>query len=133
MASLDTNVLVRWLMNDDPPQCRLIERVLLKARRQQEALFVPVTVLLELEWVLRTRYDIDKQNVLLAMNALLDSHDLQIQSEPAVERALYQFRLHAADFADCLHASLCSAEGQAPLLTFDRRAARLPGAERLTA
>lgn len=125
MAGLDTNVLVRWLVNDDEQQVEQIERLLKSARARREALYVPSTVLLELEWVLRSRYSFDKEAILQTFTALLESRDLEIQAESAVERALHAFRQGPADFADCLHAGLCAAAGHAPMLTFDAKAARL--------
>lgn len=124
MAGLDTNILVRWLVGDDERQSRQVESLLRSRIAQQEPLFVPCTVILELEWVLRSRYGFDKPAILLALNAVLDTRELEIQSEPAVERALHLFRQGAADFADCLHAGLCTDARHAPMLTFDAKAAR---------
>ena len=129
MAGLDTNVLVRWLVADDPSQTAQVRALLESGRQDGKPFFVPTTVLLELEWVLRARYGLDKPALLLAMNALLETQELDIQAEPALERALHWYRQGRAEFADCLHAGLCAAAGQAPLLTFDATAARLPQVE----
>jgi predicted nucleic-acid-binding protein len=129
MASLDTNVLVRWLVADDPAQTAQVHALLEAAHATATQFFVPVTVMLELEWVLRSRYRMDKPTVLLAMNALLETRELQLQAEPALERALHFYRQGRAEFADCLHAGLGADAGQAPLLTFDVQASQLPQAE----
>lgn len=126
MAGLDTNVLVRWLVADDDGQTAQVQRLFESARASQSAFFVPTTVMLELEWVLRSRYRLDKAAVLLAFNALLETQELEFEAEAAIERALHLYRQAAAEFADCLHAGLCGASGKAPLLTFDVKAARLP-------
>lgn len=126
MAGLDTNVLVRWLVADDERQAKQVESLLRSLLARQERIFVASTVILELEWVLRSRYGFDKTAILLALNALLDTQELELQSEAAIEQALHAFRQGSADFADCLHAGLCSAAGHAPLLSFDAKAARLP-------
>lgn len=133
MAGLDTNILVRWLVDDDAQQSLQVEARLKLAARRKEALFVPVTVVLELEWVLRSRYAFRKHDILQAMNALLETRELEFQSEPAIERALHAYRLGSADFADCLHAGLCGASGRAPLLTLDAKVAKLPDVELLAA
>jgi len=133
MAGLDTNVLVRWLVDDDAGQSRRIAAMLESAARLDETLFVPLTVMLELEWVLRSRYAFAKPDILLALNALLETRELEFQAEPAVERALHAYRQDTADFADCLHAAACWVEGKAPMLTLDAKAAKLADAKLLAA
>lgn len=81
-----------------------MQRLFEEAQEQQAPLFVPSTVMLELEWVLRSRYEFDKATVLGAFNALLETQELEFQDEPALERALSFYRQSSADFADCLHA-----------------------------
>lgn len=125
MAGLDTNVLVRWLVGDDGHQSKQVEALLKSITSRQQPLFVPITVILELEWVLRSRYGFGKSSVLFALNALLDTRELEFQSESAIEKAMHTFRQSNADFADCLHAALCSDARRSPLLTFDAKAARV--------
>lgn len=131
MPGVDTNLLVRWLIDDDETQGSLVQAVLGSARARQAALFVPNTVTLELEWVLRSRYRLDKADILVAFNALLETQELDFQDEAAIERALHHYRNGAAEFADCMHSGICAAVGRSPLLTFDKAAARLPGVELL--
>ena len=132
MAALDTNVLVRWLTNDDAAQCAAVARLFDDAIGQGVRLFVTTTVMLELEWVLRSRYRYNKPQVLAAMNALLDVTALEFQTETTLEQALWLFKQTGSrDFADCLHIALVSQVSQGPLLTFDERAARIAGAQLL--
>ncbi|KTT15048.1 PIN domain-containing protein [Pseudacidovorax intermedius] len=131
MAGLDTNVLVRWLVDDDAEQTERVGRCIETARHRKEALFVPLTVILELEWVLRSRYGFAKPSILSTFTALLETRELSLESEHVVERALHGYREGRADFADCLHAAACHAADQAPLLTLDAKAARLPDAQLL--
>lgn len=133
MAGLDTNILVRWLVDDDAGQSRRIAQMLKSAARHDETLFVPLSVILELEWVLRSRYALAKPDLLLALNALLETRELEFQAEQAIERALHAYRQGSADFADCLHAAACWADGKAPMLTLDAKAAKLADAELLGA
>ncbi len=133
MAGLDTNILVRWLVDDDAGQSRRIADMFRSAARRDETLFVSLTVMLELEWVLRSRYALTKPDILLALNALLETRELEFQAEPAVERALHAYRQGNADFADCLHAAACWTEGKAPMITLDAKAAKLADAELLGA
>ncbi len=131
MPGLDTNVLVRWIMDDDPRQARRVQRLFEEVREQRSPLFVPSTVVLELEWVLRSRYKLDKAIVVNAFNALLETQELEFQDEPALERAMSLYRQSSADFADCMHAGQCGSAGRAPMITFDDTAARLPNVELL--
>jgi len=128
MSALDTNVLVRWITNDDAVQCAHIRRLLQATTAAGRRLYVPVTVLLETEWVLRSRYGFDRAAITLALDTLLSAPEIDFMDEIAVERALHLFRQDGApDFADCLHISLAGLVGHVPLLTFDQRAARLEG------
>lgn len=132
MAALDTNVLVRWLTDDDAEQCAAVGRLLESALANGERLFVPVTVMLEVEWVLRSRYRFDRASITMAMDALLSVPELELQNESALEVALWLFKQEGSpDFADCLHVGLVGQEAKGPLLTFDTCAARLAGARLL--
>jgi predicted nucleic-acid-binding protein len=133
MRGLDTNVLVRWILDDDPRQAARVQQLFEEVSEQQLPLFVPSTVMLELEWVLRSRYRFDKSTVLGTFNALLETQELEFQDEPALERALSLYRQASADFSDCLHAGQCGSAGRAPMMTFDETAARLPSVELLKA
>lgn len=132
MAALDTNILVWWLTNDDARQCALVAKLFDEVIRNNERLFITVTVMLEVEWVLRSRYHFDRREVTAALNALLDVTELEFQTEPALEQALWLFKQTGSrDFADCLHIALVSQAGQGPLLTLDDRASRIEGAQLL--
>lgn len=131
MAGVDTNVLIRWLMDDDAGQVACVRKAFSAALERSESLFVSSTVVLELEWVLRSRYGLDKAHVLSAFNALLETQELVFQSENALEQALHFYRSTSAGFADCLHVGICAEAGQLPMLTFDLKAAKIPGARSL--
>lgn len=130
MPGLDTSVLVRWLVDDDDRQTARAERLFKSARANQTSLFVPTTVALAVEWVLRSCYGFDKAAVLATFNALLETQELEFQDEAAIEQALHLYRSGTAAFADCRHAGLCIAAARAPLVTFDEKAARLPQVQR---
>lgn len=126
-------MLVRWLVGDDDRQTARAQRLFESARANQATLFVPGTVMLELEWVLRSRYQFDKPTVLGTFGALLETQELEFQDEAALEQALHLYRQGTAEFADCVHAGICAAAARTPLLTIDRSAARLPNVEMLEA
>jgi predicted nucleic-acid-binding protein len=127
MLGIDTNVLVRFLVRDDEAQFdkarRLIKREVAAGRR----VFVSQLVLLETEWVLRSRYALPKVEIVAAISGLLDAADVQFEDEPAVEQALFVWKDSAADFADCLIGAQNRKLGCRATATFDVNASRLPG------
>jgi predicted nucleic-acid-binding protein len=131
VAALDTNVLVRFLVQDDVAQGEAAARLIRGGVQADTPLFVPVTVLLELEWVLRSAFGFDKAAVLHALFRLLGSFEMGFESEHAVEIALAQYESSTADFADCLHVALAGQAGEQPVWTFDKAAAKLDGAQLL--
>ena len=133
MPSLDTNVLVRLLAADDAKQAAQAKALMQRAGRTGDSLFVPLTVVLELEWVLRSRYRYPKEQVLSTLSSLLETRELVFQDEAAVEHALHYYRRNRVDFAECLHLGCAAAAGRLPLITFDRLAARVEGAKLLGA
>ncbi|MDM0110362.1 type II toxin-antitoxin system VapC family toxin [Variovorax sp. J22R24] len=125
MAALHTNVLVRLIVRDDPRQNAAAMLAIANVVGTGEAAFVPTTVVLELEWVLRSRYRLSRGEIEKVIVDLLSSSDVQFSDERAIEEAVSWFRDWNADFADCLHAALAVAAGREPLLTFDRSASNL--------
>lgn len=114
MIALDTNVLVRYLTNDDPEQARKAMAVLGGA----DSILLPHTVLLELEWVLRAVYDLPPETIHRSLLQLLGLANVQVEKADAVARALSRYQ-RGMDFADALHLAL--ATGVDRLLTFDQR------------
>ena len=132
MPSIDTNVLVRLLMRDDEAQLARAQRLVRESLAAGEGVFVPVTVALELEWVLRSRFALDKRAVLRTFSQLLSTVELRFEAAAAVEWALRQYKDAATNFSDCLHAALAGQAGEKPLWTFDKAAAKVDGAQLLT-
>jgi predicted nucleic-acid-binding protein len=131
MPALDTNVLVRYVVQDYSGQLAAAKRLITRCVAESQPLFVPVTVTLELEWVLRASFGYDKGDVLQVLSNLFSAAELTFQSERALEVALQLYREAAADFADCVHIALAAEVGEQPLWTFDRGAARVFGAQLL--
>lgn len=131
MPALDTNVLVRYVVQDDSGQLAAAKRLITRCVAEGQPLFVPVTVTLELEWVLRASFGYDRDDVLQVLSNLFSAAELTFQSERALEVGLQLYREAAADFADCVHIALAAEVGEQPLWTFDRGAARVFGAQLL--
>ncbi|WP_085315001.1 PIN domain-containing protein [Derxia lacustris] len=132
MPALDTNVLVRFLVQDDAAQLAAAQRLINRCVQADEPLFVPVTVTLELEWVLRSNFKRPKVGVLSVLSDLLSTRELTFESEGAIEVALRSYADGTADFSDCVHTALAIQAGYAPLWTFDKAAAKVEGASLLT-
>lgn len=133
MAGVDTNVLVRWLVRDDETQTRRADALFDSMQKAGSSLFVALTVALELEWVLRSRYGYARDTFSRTLAELLETEELEFQAATALEQTLLRLEECNADFADCLHSEICAAQGHAPLLTFDSRAARLANIQLLPA
>ena len=128
MPSVDTNVLVRYLVRDDARQSAQAVACINGVAAAGQAIHITRTVTLELEWVLRSRYRFDKATVLGTLRALLESADLSFEAEGAIEHACYLYEQGNADFADALHLACCTTDDALPFLTFDDKASKLAGA-----
>lgn len=127
MAALDTNILVRFLVEDDTAQLAAAKKLIAKCLRAGETLYIPVTVSLELEWVLRSNFGFGKVAVVQTLSNLLSSAELSFESEGALEVALALYGQGSAAYSDCLHVALASEAGEQPLWTFDKAASRVEG------
>ncbi len=127
MLGIDTNVLVRFLVRDDETQFekarKLIKREVAAGRR----VFVNQLVLMETEWVLRSRYAVPKNQIIEAISGLLDATDVQFEDEPSIEEALFMWKDTTADFADCLIGAKNRRAGCRATASFDVKASKLPG------
>ncbi len=131
MIGLGTNVLLRYLANDDPRQSpiavRFIERTLTLANPG----FVSLVTLAELVWVLRTRFQATKAEVVTAIEHVLGDAHLKVQDEDAVWLALELYEELAVDLADALIASVGQQHGCTHTVSFDRAATRMVGVQSL--
>lgn len=131
MPALDANVLVRYVVQDDTGQAAAARRLISRCVAEGQSIFVPATVALEFEWVLRASFGYLKDDVLQVLSSLFSAAELSFESERALEVALQLYREGSADFADCLHIALATAAGEQPLWTLDTGAAKAIGAELL--
>jgi predicted nucleic-acid-binding protein len=129
MIGLDTNLLARYIAEDDAAQSAAAARVLESLSAESPG-FVPLVVIAELVWVLQFSYRFNKREVADVVEKLLRSAELMLENAEIVAHALREFRRSRADFADCLIERCAHAAGCQHTVTFDRRAASL-GGERL--
>ena len=126
MTGLDTNVLVRYVMQDDPRQSPRANS-LIESLSAEEPGFVPVVALVELVWVLSGSYDLDRAQVATVLGTLLRSKELVIERADVVTQALKRYNASGADFADALIERLSAAAGCSATMTFDAGAVKAAG------
>lgn len=127
MIGLDTNVLIRLLIGDDPAQTARAQEILKRAHTAQESLYLDAIVLAEAVWVLRRVYRATRADIASTLRALLDSVAYEIGDRPEVEVALARYLAGNADFADCLIAARSIAAGCRHTVTFDEDASGIEG------
>ena len=125
MIALDTNVLVRWLMQDDRDQFRRVQRCLATAKERDEPLFLNHIVLCECIWVLSYSYGFSKSALVDVLDRLLVTKQFIIEDKPAVWAAVAEYRGSQADFADCLIGIKNRNAGCETTVTLDHGAAEL--------
>lgn len=126
MIGLDTNVLVRYIADDDASQSAAAAKVM-DALTSESPGFIPLVVIAELVWVLQLSYRFNKHEIAEVVEKLLRSAELLIERAEIVAQALREFRISRADFADCLIERCAHAAGCQRTVTFDRRAATTGG------
>lgn len=127
MLGLDTNVLVRFLVQDDQAQFERAQKLIGRELRTGSGVLISLLVLLETEWVLRSRYSLAKSEILAAFSGLLASAELRFEDEHSIEKALFAWKDSPADFADCLIGARHRALGCRATASFDVKATKLPG------
>lgn len=124
MTGLDTNVLVRYLAQDDETQLRAVLALLLK---KEATFFVPDLVLIEADWVLRSLYEWTADEIAETFGRLLSVHNLVFENEGRIRHALRAVR-RGADLSDELIVDRCREMGCKSVATFDKgMAKRHPG------
>lgn len=113
MIAIDTNILVRIVTNDDPEQAQRAAKLL-----HHHAVFISKTVILELEWVLRYSYALERSVILVTVQKILTTDSFTVEHSAAITQAL-QWYEQGMDFADALHLA-CSLHAD-KFASFDKR------------
>jgi predicted nucleic-acid-binding protein len=135
MIGLDTNILIRWLLDDSvdaedaPAQTRLVSQLILES---DERFFVNHVVIAETVWVLKNKAAQSKETVREIMGRLLASYNVEVDRPETIEAALNSFVRYPGGFADHLIGKINSEAGCRTTLTFDRAATRSPDFTQLT-
>lgn len=124
MIGLDTNVLVRFITDDDPvwskPATRFVETVCTPARPG----YINLLVLAEVAWALRSREDFSKKRLAALIKEMLEADNLKLERKDVVQRALVLFEDDKAGFADCLILAINEDAGAMPTYSIDKAAVR---------
>jgi predicted nucleic-acid-binding protein len=126
MIGLDTNVLVRYLAQDDPAQSARATEIIEGRLSDQNPGFVSVVAMAETVWVLERAYGLSDEDLVAAIERTLQADVLVIDSEQEVFAAMVALEEGRGSFPDALIGALGAKAGCSATLTFDRQALRLP-------
>ena len=129
MIGLDTNILVRYLAQDDPVQSRVATEILESRLTEGNPGFISLVAMVETVWVLDRAYDLAESEIAAALERILQADTLVVESEQEVFRATMALKERSGSFADALIGALGAKAGCDRTLTFDKSALRLPGFE----
>lgn len=132
MIGLDTNILVRLLVRDDPIQTAEAQRFVAGRCTRESPGFINCVVLAELTWVLASVYQYRRSEVVNAIEALLAGDDRIVEHHDEVQASLKAYKSGQGDFTDALIARINRLRGCEATATFDRRAGRLDGFVRIS-
>lgn len=127
MTGLDTNVLVRYLAQDDPVQSPKASEIFERRLTEKNPGFVSVVAMVETVWVLSRAYGLSSQEISAAVERMLQIDVLIVENEQGVFTAMVALRSGEGSFADALIGALGTRAGCARTLTLDHKASRLPG------
>jgi predicted nucleic-acid-binding protein len=126
MIGLDTNVLVRYLAQDDPAQSARATGIIEGRLSGENPGFVSIVAMVETVWVLERAYGLSDDNIVAAIERTLQADVLVVEREQEVFAAMTALEEGRGSFADALIGALGAAAGCSATLTFDRKALRLP-------
>ena len=130
MIGLDTNVLVRYVTQDDPVQSAKASD-LIESLTTASPGFISLVSIVELVWVLQSCYQSAKSDVVMVLETLLRTRELTVEHAEIIWQALRKFVANKADFADCLIERCAHAAGCEYTATFDLNAIKTTGMKRL--
>ena len=124
MIGIDTNVLVRYIAQDDATQSRRATSFIEKECNEAAPGFVGLVVLVEVVWVSESRYGATREDVAVIVRRILSIKQLVVQDAETAWKALRLFESSKADFADCLVSRSAIAAGCKSVVTFDKQASK---------
>jgi len=129
MIGLDTNILIRYLTQDDPIQSRRATEIIERRLTEENPGFVSIGTMVETVWVLDRAYRLTTNEIAAAVERMLQIDVLVLENEQEVFNAMIAVKGGQDSFADATIAALGTRAGCSCTLTFDQKALRLPGFE----
>ena len=120
-AVIDTNLLVRYLTEDDPSKANDVKRLLLRAAQDEIRLLIPSVVIAELVWVLQSFYKLERREIVPLLKAILHTHGVEVSDKAVVSEAIALYRNGTIDFIDAWIVAFAKAAGVGAVYTFDRK------------
>lgn len=128
MIGLDTNVIVRYVVQDDPDQSAKAAKIMESLTGDNPG-FITLVSVVEIVWVLTSCYDLNREQISHLLEQLLSTQALQVDNAEVIWRALRVYQTSKADFADCLIERIAHAAGCIRTVTFDVKASKVAGME----
>ncbi len=119
MRSVDTNIVLRYILNDDPAQAEIALQIL------SQPCFVGLGVLMEAAWVMRSIYGLPRPSIAGALETFVAIETVRVADETGVRWAIDRFRDHGADLADMLH--IVASKGASSFASFEKHLAKQAG------
>ncbi len=115
MIAIDTNILLRLILDDDLSQGKAARKLLVKSK-----LFVPITVAMETEWVLRAAYGLSRSQIADAIEFIVNMENMEFEISTAILWSVARYR-DGADFADMIHIIASKEKEMDAFVTFDKK------------
>lgn len=125
MIGLDTNVIIRYLMEDEKKQFIRAEKVIELAIEQKKSLHINLVIICEVVWVLGYHYELKREQISEFLGKILHAEQIEVENRQLALNAFYEYQNSQADFADCLIGLINQSLGCATTYTFDKKAAKL--------
>jgi len=126
VTGLDTNILARYLTQDDPAQAARVNALMAETEETDGRLFANNVVVCELIWVLESAYEFDKSDIVSAVDKILATRQFEFEDKDLLRLALDDYRASRADFSDCVIGRRNHGQSCTTTWTMDRGTRNLP-------
>jgi len=118
---IDTNLLIRYLVNDDNRKARIVDTLLKKAGKGDIQILMPSVVIAELVWVLESFYKMETAEIADLVDSILNTPGLTVSDDSIVRSALKRYRTSGVDLVDAWIAAFAKEKGAGEIHTFDKK------------